>query len=151
MEYRERLWVPAAWWVIGLFFAVSFVTAVGFYFGPWVSVVAGVLTGVGVIATLLWHGSILVRVDEQGVKADGAVLEWAWLGTATALDAAATRRRLGPGADHRAHLIIRGYITTAVELTVNDPDDAHPYWLVSTRRPRELVQAIEEARARMPR
>ncbi|MGB4272351.1 MAG: DUF3093 family protein, partial [Propionicimonas sp.] len=97
------------------------------------------------------HGSILVRVDEQGVKADGAVLEWAWLGTATALDAAATRRRLGPGADHRAHLIIRGYITTAVELTVNDPDDAHPYWLVSTRRPRELVQAIEEARARMPR
>ena len=32
MRYRERLRVPIAWWVIGMFFAVSFATAVGFAF-----------------------------------------------------------------------------------------------------------------------
>ncbi|MGB7964220.1 MAG: DUF3093 domain-containing protein [Propionicimonas sp.] len=151
MGYRERLRVPAAWWVIGLFFAVSFVTAVGFYVSGLVSVVAGALTVVGVASFLVWYGSAQVVVDERGLSAAGSVLEWSWLGTATARGADATRRRLGPEADHRAYLVIRGYIATAVELAVNDPDDPHPYWLVSTRHPRELVAAIEEARARMPR
>ncbi len=34
---------------------------------------------------------------------------------------------------------------TAVELTLDDPDDPVPYWLVSTRRPRALSAAIGEA------
>lgn len=151
MGYRERLRVPAAWWLIGLFFAVSFVTAVGFSISGLVSMIAGGLTVVGVAGFLRWFGSAELVVDERGVSAAGALLEWAWLGTATARDADATRRRLGPEADHRAHLVIRGYIPTSVELAVTDPGDPHPYWLVSTRHPRELVAAIEEARARMPR
>ena len=151
MGYRERLRVPAAWWLIGLFFAVSFVTAVGFYISGLVSVIAGALTVVAVAGFLRWYGSVELLVDERGVSAAGAMLEWAWLGAATARDADATRRRLGPEADHRAYLVIRGYIATSVELAVNDPHDPHPYWLVSTRHPRELVTAIEEARATMPR
>ena len=47
MTYRERLAVPAGWWVVGMFFALTFVTAVGFYAGPWVAVVAGVVTAGG--------------------------------------------------------------------------------------------------------
>lgn len=151
MDYRERLWVPASWWGIGLFFAVSFTTAVGFAVSPLVSGLAGLVTIAGVAGALLWYGSVPVRVDQDGFTADGSVLEWEWVGQVEPLDAAATRRLLGPDADRSAHLVTRGYIATAVRVTVADPADPHPYWLVSTRHPRELAAALAAARSSMQR
>lgn len=146
MTYRERLAVPAGWWVVGMFFALTFVTAVGFYAGPWVAVVAGVVTAVGVAAALLWYGRILIAVDERGVHAGEAVLEWPWVGEVSVHDRAATRRRLGPDADRAAWLLVRGFVPGSVEVAVNDPADPHPYWLVSSRRGAKLAAAIEKSR-----
>lgn len=151
MRYRERLSVPAAWWGIGMFFAVSFATAVGFWVGPAVSLVAGAAAAVLVAVALTWYGSVQVVVDERGLAAGDALLEWEWLGEVTVHDAAATRDRLGRGADRRAYLVVRGYVHTSIELEVVDPADPHPYWLVSTRRPRELAAAIAGRRSMMPR
>lgn len=151
VRYRERLSVPASWWGIGLFFAVTSATAVGFAVGPAFSVVVGLVSAGGVAAALVWFGRLQVVVDDAGLKAGESLLEWDWLGEVVAHDAAATRVRLGPGADHRAHLVVRGYILTSVEVTVADPADPHPYWLVSTRRPRELASAIAAGRSMMPR
>ena len=67
MGYRERLRVPAAWWLIGLFFAVSFVTAVGFYISGLVSVIAGALT---VVATKVWADSFVIA------RTRGAPMSW---------------------------------------------------------------------------
>ncbi len=151
MHYRERLWVPASWWGIGLFFAVSFTTAVGFAVSPLVSAVAGLVTIAGIAGALAWYGSASVQVDDDGFTADGSVLEWQWLGEVQPLDSAATRRLLGPDADRTAHLVTRGYIQTAVQVMVDDPADPHPYWLVSTRHPRELAAALAAARSSMQR
>jgi hypothetical protein len=147
MTYRERLRVPAAWWVIGMFFALSFVTAVGFYAGPWVSVVAGAVTAAGVAGALLWYGRVLLVVDEEGVHAGEALLEWACVGAVTVHDRAATRRRLGQDADHAAWLLVRAFVPGSVEVAVDDPADPHPYWLVSSRWTVELAAAIEAFRA----
>lgn len=151
MSYRERLWAPASWWGIGLFFAVTFTTAVGFAVSPAVSAVAGLLTIAGVAGALLWYGRAPVTVDGTGLTAGRSVLEWDWLGEVQPLDEAATRRLLGPDADRAAHLVVRGYVRTAVRVEVNDPADPHPYWLVSTRRPRELAAAVAAARSSMQR
>ncbi len=148
--YRERLRVPVAWWVTGLFFAVSFVTAVGFYVGPEVALAAAVLASVGVAGALLWFGGMEVAVDAAGLRAGEAVLEWTYLGRVEVLDRASARRRLGPDADHAAWLAIRGYVPGAVEVAVEDPDDPHPYWLVSSRNPEKLAAAIEESRPISP-
>ncbi len=56
MHYRERLWVPASWWGIGLFFAVSFTTAVGFAVSPLVSGLAGLVTIAGVAGAIALGG-----------------------------------------------------------------------------------------------
>jgi hypothetical protein len=56
-----------------------------------------------------------------------------------------TRRRAGVEADARAHLVLRPYVKTAVEITLNDQDDPVPYWLVSSRRPQQLATAQREA------
>jgi hypothetical protein len=145
--YSERLWVPASWWVIGMFFAVSFVSAVGLYAGPIVSAAASLVTAGCVAAALVAYGNYRIQVDADGLHAGRAVLDWASTGDAVALDREATGVRLGTGADPSGWLAIRGYVHEAVEVTLTDPDDPHPYWLVSTRRPAELVAAIERARA----
>lgn len=147
MDYHERLKVPASWWLISLFFALTFVTAVGFYAGPWPAVLSGAVTALGVALVLWWFGRVTVRVDATGLHAGEALLEWPYLGTVTVHSPAATRHRLGPGADHAAWLLIRGYIPAGVEVAVDDPADPHPYWLVSSRNPEKLAAALA---ARVP-
>ena len=61
---------------------------------------------------------------------------------AVVLDADQARRRAGVDADARAHLVLRPYVATAVEITLDDPADPVPYWLVSTRRPDALAAAV---------
>lgn len=150
MNYEERLRVPGSWWVVGMFFALTFVTAVGFYAGPMVAVVAGVLTAAGVAAALLWYGNVRVQVDAAGLHAGRAVLEWPYAGEVSVHDRAATRSRLGAGADHAAWLLVRGFVPGSVEVAINDPADPHPYWLVSTRNPEGIAQAIAECRSISP-
>ena len=150
MNYDERLRVPGMWWVVGMFFALTFVTAVGFYAGPTVAVVAGVVTAAGVAAALLWYGSIRLRVDAAGLHVGRAVLEWPYAGEVRVHDRASTRSRLGAGADHAAWLLVRGFVPGSIEVTVDDPADPHPYWLVSTRNPDGLAQAIAECRSISP-
>jgi hypothetical protein len=145
--YSERLWVPTAWWVVGMFFPVSFVSAVGLYAGPTVALIASVVTAAGVAAALLAYGSVRVRVDAAGLHAGAAVLDWDAAGDAIAHDRSATESRLGPDADHSAWLFVRGYVPESVEVAVADPEDPHPYWLVSTRHPADLLDAIERVRA----
>ena len=75
-----------------------------------------------------------------------AVIEHRYIGAAPrALDAAETRSRSVCEADARAHLVLRPYVSTAVEITLDDPADPVPYWLISTRRPTELAAALDRA------
>ena len=147
MNYSERLRVPGIWWVIGMFFSLTFVTAAGFYAGPMVAVVAGMLTAAGVCAALLWYGNVHLRGDVTGLSAGGAALDWPSVGEVRVHDRAATRARLGADADHAAWLLVRGFVPGSVEVAVTDPADPHPYWLLSSRDPDGLAQSIAECRS----
>jgi hypothetical protein len=39
-------------------------------------------------------------------------------------------------------------VASAVEITLDDPADPVPYWLISSRRPDELAAALTRASAR---
>lgn len=142
MRYRERLHVPLYYWLLAFFLASTLVVAVWAYFGDaWVLATAAVCTGV-VTFGLVELGRTRIEVDETGVSAGGARIEGRWLGEAVALDAGAARRRLGPGADVNAWLVAKPYLAQAVEVPVTDAADPHPYWLISSRHPAELAEAI---------
>ncbi len=49
---------------------------------------------------------------------------------------------MGPGADARAFLVIRPYLKRAVRVPVTDPADPTPYWLVGSRHPDALAEAL---------
>lgn len=148
MTYRERLWVPALYWVVAATFGVSSISVLGFYGGPVAALASGLVTAAGAVVTLLVIGGATITVHERGVTVNRSLLEWPYVGEVSVLDAEATRRRLGVDADVRAFLVQRPYVPGAVEIAVEDPADPHPYWLVSTRHPAELAVAIAKARPR---
>jgi hypothetical protein len=144
MLFRERLTVPIIWWVLAGLFALSVLLAVGAYLGP----VWGIGTSVAtllVAATIFGYASLVISVSGKETRVGRATIEHAYVAGCRALDADQTRRRAGVEADARAHLVLRPYIKTAVEITLDDPDDPVPYWLVSTRHPQRLAAALQDA------
>lgn len=141
MAYRERIQVPVAWWVLAALFALSLLLAFGFYLGPvWgiAAAAASMLVCAGIFASI----AVTVEVTEDELRIGRAVIGRRYLSAATALDATAARRRAGVEADARAHLVLRPWVSTAVELTLDDSADPVPYWLVCTRRPAALARAL---------
>ena len=67
-----------------------------------------------------------------------------------ALDKAQTRALRGPRADPAAYLLVRPYRPCAVYVEIDGRPPERPYWLVATRKPARLAQAIELARSAAP-
>jgi Protein of unknown function (DUF3093) len=158
-DYRERLYVPIAWWLL----AVPIVLILGgtLYAGlpwPWPIVIIGGLA-VGCAALLIALGRATVEVDEVALRAGGAVLLLTAISEVVALDERQSAQLRGPRADPAARFYSRPYLKESVYVAV-DPAVVHtaqgdsaphgrvPYWLVGTRRPSELAAAIERCRIR---
>jgi hypothetical protein len=144
MLFRERLAVPIIWWVLAGLFSLSVLVAVGAYLGPAWGLGTSVATLLVAVA-IFGSAAIVISVDEQEVRVGRATIEHAYIATCRALNAEETRRRTGVEADARAHLVLRPYIKTTVEINLDDPEDPVPYWLVSTRQPQRLAAALQDA------
>jgi Protein of unknown function (DUF3093) len=114
------------------------------YLGPTWGVGTAVATFL-VAAAIFASASIVINVGDKELHVGRATIEHAYIAGCQALTAEETRRRTGIEADARAHLVLRPYIRTAVEITLEDPVDPVPYWLVSTRRPQRLAAALQDA------
>ena len=149
-DYRERLAVPAAWWVL----AVPVIVLLGAYgiyanlSGTVVVIIYAVFT-VGCCAALLAWGSSLIEVGDGELRAADAVLPLSQVTQVRALDARQAAAMRGPRADPAAHTLIRPYLKTAVYVAVHDPAGQVPYWLIGTRRPVDLAAVIERGRVRL--
>lgn len=141
MLFRERLTVPVAWWVLAALFAVAMLAAFGFYLGPVWGIGVAALS-MAVAALVFTTMAVVVAVDATELRVGRAVVERSYLASVEALDRATTDRRAGVEADARAHLVLKPYIRTSVELVLDDPDDPVPYWLVSTRHPSRLAAVL---------
>jgi hypothetical protein len=143
--YDERLTAPRSWWLIAALAAIA-AALIFFPLGtvPMLAglVVVGALSAVAVSA----YGAVRIRVVAGSLVAGDARIPLSALGAAEALDeeqALAWRTRR---ADPRAHMLLRGYVRTAVRVEVTDPEDPTPYLYLSTRRPSALVAALERGR-----
>jgi hypothetical protein len=144
MLFRERLTVPIMWWVLAGLLALSVLLAVGAYLGP-VWGIGTALATMMVAAAIFVSAAVVISIDAREIRIGRASIEHAYIASSQALAAEEARQRAGVGADARAHLVLRPYVRTAVEITLDDPEDPVPYWLVSTRRPQQLAEALREA------
>ena len=140
--YSERLHVPLRWWVQATMLLASiwlaFVVAMPAW-AAWAS--TGALVAI-TVALFVWVGSARVAVRDGVLHAGRAHIAVDLLGPVEPLDADQTRRVHGVEADARAFLLTRPYLKRSVKVAIADPDDRTPYWLVSTRHPRELAAAL---------
>jgi hypothetical protein len=144
VSWQERLW-PSVW-------LAPVVVLLGAGFGLVTAPFGGaVAVPVAVLATLSLAGMLLattstVAVDDGVFRAGRARIPVDLLGEPEALDADAMRQARGPELDARAYLCLRGWIAAGVRVPILDPRDPAPYWLVSSRRPEELAEALRRAR-----
>jgi hypothetical protein len=145
--YDERLGVPLRWWALATMFLASMLIAFLVATPAWVAV-AGTAVLVALVLTLfLGYGAARVSVRDGVLTAGRARISLEHVGEVEALDAARTRLLAGREADARAYLLLRPYLSRAVRIGIDDPADPTPYWLVSTRRPGELSEALLAAKA----
>lgn len=147
-DYRERLTPPVLWWVIGCAISATFPIAVLFYLGPFWALGVTAAAAVLLVAVLVGWAGVRIELDDDRLRVGRAQIEVRYLSGVVALDPERTRARSGVDADARAYLVLRPYVATAVEITLDDPGDPVPYWLVSTRRPRALSAALSDALCR---
>src|SRR5206468_4450329 len=91
-------------------------------------------------------GAPVISVGDGELHAGRAHIDVALTGSAEAFRGAGATAARGVDLDARAWTVVRGWIDPVVRIPLADPDDPVPYWLVSTRRPDALVEALEAAR-----
>ncbi len=146
-SYDERLVVPWWWWPVGL--AIAFVGAAevhGGASGPLRAVLPYVVLPGLTTLVLIVSSRSRVRLADGVLHVPGARVPVTALGAMSSLDATGVRRWLGPLAQRWAFVALRPWLQSAVRLELADPADDTPYWLIGTRRPAELVAALEQAR-----
>ncbi|WP_033344791.1 DUF3093 domain-containing protein [Catenuloplanes japonicus] len=100
----------------------------------------------------LWAlGRIRVAVapgesGEPELQVDDARLPVRFVSEVVPLDLEGRREILGVAADPMAFVVQRPWIPGAVQVLLNDPADPTPYWVVSTRHPIALAQAVLDAK-----
>lgn len=143
-DYREKLW-PTPWiYIVSLLLIPASILVLA----P-VSLPAGIVTGIVLYVALV--GSLtmtapVIEVNGGRLRAGRAEIALDDIGEATPADEEQARIERGTGLDARAYLVIRGWIKPVVRVPVVDPADPTPYWLISTRRPKELAAAINRSR-----
>jgi len=145
-EYRETLRTPWWWYLVGL--AAATILAAEFHIGGYA------LTDWIPFSTLLpfsvvivwWLGHHKLTISATEISVHGAHLPLRYISNTVALDARTLRRVIGREGDPRAFVAIRPWIGPGVQLELDDPDDATPYWVISTRRPAEVAQLLRAGR-----
>lgn len=138
--FREKLW-PSPWiWLVVLGLAGAGV----FIFAP-ISISAGITAAIvlAVVMTLLLILSTpKIVVTTHTVQVGRAVIERRFLGAAEGFTGDAATEQRGIKLHGLAYVCIRGWINPVVRIEITDDSDPTPYWLTSTRRPRQLVAVI---------
>ncbi len=139
-SYRERVLPSPAAWLL----APAAGSLVGLALLPLDAVLAlaaGALTAI-LAAVMLIAVSPVVEVSDGLLRVDRARLPVELVSQVIELDGDELKHAMRRGLDARAHVRFRAWSPTAVRIAIDDPHDPTPYWLVSTRRPAELSQAL---------
>jgi hypothetical protein len=144
--YRERLFAPPLWWVVGLVTMFTFGAIVWTGFNLAITIAVFATLFLVTAAFLLNWGRITIEVSDGALRAGQDTLPLALTGEVRPLSEAQTRALRGPRADPRAFTLIRPYLHRAVYVELTAPDSVQPYWLLATRHPDKLAAAIETAR-----
>ena len=110
---------------------------------------AGLITLIlSLIALPVINNAMLLRIEitQKVLRVGRAHIQRRYLGEATALDVERMRMTRGRDADPAAYLALRFWQSHGVKIEVKDDRDPTPYWLVSSKKAKGLVEALAQGR-----
>lgn len=139
-RYRERL-LPSVGFFVALLLLIP---AVALVMTPINASIAWPLAvALYVFAAILFIViSPVIEVREGKLIAGRAQIPVDMLGEIEPLASDALRDAIGPGADARSFLLVRGWIHRGLKITITDPADPTPFWILTSRRPLNLAAAL---------
>ena len=142
MIFKEVL-RPPIWLLAFIYFLLlSLVIAIWAAFDTSAAVAALMAATVTLIyAAISMRSSILI--DERGLRIDRAHIDLKYIGSVDVLNTSQMRLLRTRDADPAAYLAIKFWISTGVKITVLDPRDPTPYWLVTSKRGDEMAALLK--------
>jgi hypothetical protein len=142
--FKEVLRPPI--WVLAFiyFLLLSLVIAIWAAFDNNVALVAFITATIAIIYIAIAMRST-ITLDGEELRIDRAHIDIKYLGSATVLDSPAMRLLRTRDADPAAYLAIKFWMPKGIKITVVDPRDPTPYWLITSKRGEELAALLDKA------
>ena len=133
---------PPVWLLAFIYFlftsiSISIWAAIGNNPALWCQIILTV-----VLIYIAIRSRMIIEVDEKELRINKAHIELRYLGDVTVLDTASMRAVRGRDADPTAFLAIRFWNSRGVKVRVKDARDETPYWLISSKRGKDLAAAL---------
>ncbi|GAA1319624.1 DUF3093 domain-containing protein [Leucobacter albus] len=105
-----------------------------------------VAVGLYIVVALIFVAlSPVIEVRDRTLTAGRARISVDLIGEVEPLGSDALRHAIGPGADARNFMVVRGWIHRGLKLEITDAEDPTPYWIVTSRKPVALAEALQAA------
>lgn len=142
MIFKEVL-RPPIWLLAFIYFLLlSLVIAIWAAFDTSAAVSALIAATIALIyAAVAMRSSI--SIDERELRIDRAHIDLKYIGGVDVLNTSQMRLLRTRDADPAAYLAIKFWISTGVQITVLDPRDPTPYWLVTSKRGDEIAALLK--------
>jgi hypothetical protein len=108
---------------------------------------AGLITlAVGIVLLFIIRNSLIMRIEltSNELRIGSAHIDRSYLGDGIELSVDQMRLTRGRNADPAAFLAIRFWQPHGVKITVVDPRDPTPYWLISAKNAKGLVEVLNK-------
>lgn len=140
IEYRELV-RPNFGTFLALLFLIPASTLVSEPFDYRIGLVASSLLVITLWAILFVKAPLLL-VTASTFSAGKASIPRSLLGSAIEVPKERIFQERGPNLDPASFKVFQGTVKTAVKIYIEDPEDPTPYWIVSTRQPKKLIEAL---------
>ena len=144
MIFKEVL-RPPIWLLAFIYFLLlSLVIAIWAAFDNNVALVAFIVATIAIVYIAIAMRST-ISLNSEELRIDRAHIEIKYLGSATVVDSQTMRLLRTRDADPAAYLAIRFWISKGIKITVVDPRDPTPYWLITSKRGEEIAALLDKS------
>ena len=141
--FKERASWPIWLWAFLLFLSGSLSIAIWAALGnTWAEV--SMLTQLVGLLFLSQSTPLEIEVTADLLRVGPARIERKYISGVTSLTSEEMRILRGPKINTAAYMQIRFWISTGVKITISDPQDPTPYWLVSSKKAPQLAGALNK-------
>lgn len=141
MIFTEKIRWSLPVWLFLLFLSTSFGWAVWAAFTVTAALTTFAIICVGLIFAY-YRNTLIIRCDHNWLYVGRAKIERKYLGNIEKLNSELMARARGRELDPAAYLALRFWVKGGLRISINDPRDPTPYWLLSSRKTNELFELL---------